>query len=77
MKNTWKLMVALVLAACMCLAFVSCDLDDITYNGETGESQEIQSDDDTLNNDNSEQSANLNSSGANTEGGWSQLYPPS
>ncbi len=85
MKNICKLIIALVLVASMCLAFMACDMDDIIYNGETGADGETTDNgnvtegsgenDDSSNADEGGENNGLQSPGANTEGGWSPLYP--
>ncbi|MBO5204304.1 MAG: hypothetical protein J6B72_06805 [Clostridia bacterium] len=88
MKNVWKMIIAFVLVACMALAVIACDYDEIVCNGDSNNSGENVGDSNGTvdNEDNAGESGSqdneadsgsngLDAPGANTEGGWSQLYP--
>ena len=76
MKNVWKMIIAFALVACMALAFIACDYDDVIYNGDSNDSVETVGDsNETVGSEETGDSNGLQAPGANTEGGWSQLYP--
>ena len=76
MKNVWKMIIAFALVACMALAFIACDYDDVIYNGDSNYSGETVGDgNETVDSEETGGSNRFQDPVANTESGWSQLYP--